>query len=371
MGFDGEVADVPIFRPSLPPLADYVALLSSIWETRMLSNFGPLLEALEAMAAEYLGVDHVLAVTSGDLGMIIALRALDLPAGSPAFMSTFTFNSTVNAALWNDLRPVLVDIDASSFNLSVDSLRDAMDRYGDVPGVVVPTHVFGAPCDTAAIGALADAGGHRVVYDAAHAYGSVHDGKHVGGFGAAEVFSLSGTKLVTSAEGGLVATDDAALAARMRAVRSYGFREAYRSEVVGINGKMSELHAALGLLTLPTVEQEVARRHEIAAHYRDRLGPSVGWQRIEAGDRTTYKDVVAVLGPRRDDVERTLLAARIQTKRYFVPLHTMPAHRDHARVALDVAEHVHDSTLALPAFAALMTSDLDRICAAIASVPAG
>jgi dTDP-4-amino-4,6-dideoxygalactose transaminase len=371
MVLDGEAAEVPFFRPSLPPLPDYVALLAGIWDTQMLSNFGTHVDALEALAAAYLGVAHVVAVTSGDLGLLIALKALDLPPGSPAFVSTFTFNSTVNAALWNGLRPVFVDIDPSTFNLSVDSLRDAMDRHGDVTGVVVPTHVFGTPCDTAAIGALADAEGHRVVYDAAHAYGSLHDGRPVGGFGAAEVFSLSGTKLVTSAEGGLVATDDDVLAARMRAVRSYGFSEAYRSEVVGINGKMSELHAALGRLTLPNVEQEVARRQEIAAHYRDRLGPTVGWQRVEPGDRTTYKDVVAVLGPHREQVERSLHAVRVQTRRYFVPLHTMPAHRDHARVSVNVAEEVHDSTLALPAFAAMTPAELDRVCTAIDTVTAG
>jgi dTDP-4-amino-4,6-dideoxygalactose transaminase len=370
MGFDGEGADVPIFRPSLPPLADYVALLTSIWKSQMLSNFGAYLDELEAMAAAYLGVANVVAVTSGDLGLVIALKALDLPAGSPAFVSTFTFNSTLNAAIWNDLQPVLVDIDPTSFNLSVESLRDAMDRYGAVPGVVVPTHVFGAPCDTASIAAQAEMHGHRVVYDAAHAYGSMHDDRRVGGFGAAEVFSLSGTKLVTSAEGGLIATDDGVLAERMRAVRSYGFAEGYRSDVVGINGKMSELHAALGLLTLPTIEREVARRHEIAAHYRDRLGPAVGWQHVTAGDRSTYKDVIAVLGSRRDHVERSLDAAGVQTRRYFVPLHTMPAYRDVAHVSLRVAEEVHASTLALPAFSDITVPDLDRVCLAIESAMA-
>ncbi|MCU0269631.1 MAG: aminotransferase class I/II-fold pyridoxal phosphate-dependent enzyme [Acidimicrobiales bacterium] len=340
---------IPFFRPQLPPLEDYVAELERIWSTKMLSNFADYSRRLEALATGYLGANHVLTVVSGDIGLVLALRALEIPRGAPAFVSTFTFNSTINAALWAGLRPVLVDIDPATFCLSADALSEAVQRHPE-PGVVLATHTFGNPCDHAALRSVADASGSRLVYDAAHAYGSLRDGVHAGALGDAEVFSLSGTKLVTSAEGGLVSTPHDEVADRFRYLRGYGFQNDYNSRYVGLNGKISELHCALGVLTLAGVEQAVARRHEILAGYRSVLGDRVGWQAVRADDRSTYKDISLVLGDRRDAVESALAAAGVATKRYFLPLHHQDAYQRWAGDPLPAADEVYRTTLCVPAY---------------------
>ena len=359
-------APVPFFRPQLPPLDDYIAELEHIWATRMLSNFAEYSQRLEALAAGYLGSPHVLPVVSGDIGLVLALRALDIPVGAPAFISSFTFNSTVNAALWAGLRPVLVDIDPASFNLSPDALADAVERTPE-PGVVLATHTFGNPCDTDAIRSVADRTGCRVVYDAAHAYGSRRDGVPAGCLGDAEVFSLSGTKLVTSAEGGLVATPHDDVAERLTYLRGYGFQHDYNSRYVGLNGKISEFHCALGVLTLATVEEAVARRQAIVARYRAVLGDGVGWQAVRPTDRSTYKDISLVLGDRRDDVEAALGAAGVATKRYFLPLHRQDAYLTHVERPLPATDAVAATTLCVPAFNDLGDDQVDAIAGVIAA----
>lgn len=352
---------IPITRPALPELDEYVALLEEVWASRMLSNFATMAQRLEAMTSEYLGSPHVLAVTSGDVGLMITLKALELDEGAPCFVSPFTFNSTINTAIWNRLRPVFVDIDPRTYNMDPVALADAMRRHR-TPGTVLATHVFGNPCDSDAIAELASAHGHRVVYDAAHGYGSLRGESHVGTLGDAEVFSLSGTKLVTSAEGGLISTGHGWLAERVEYLRGYGFKNDYRSVMVGMNGKLSELHCALGLLTLAGVEEAVRRRHELVERYRDRLGDAVRWQAVRDSDRSTYKDVCLWLGPDRPAVEEALGSRGIQTKRYFRPLHEMPAYRQWAERTMPVTEQVYDSTLCVPAYADLDDATVDLIC---------
>ena len=361
---------IPIARPWLPPLEEYVRLLEEIWHSRMLSNFGELSQRLERAAEAYLGAHHVLATSSGDAGLIITLRALDLPEGAPCFMSDFTFNSTINAALWNRLRPVLVDIDRSTLNLSPGALEGCMERNPQ-PGVVLATHVFGNPCDTGALKQAASAHGSYLVFDAAHGYGSRRDGRHVGTFGDAEVFSLSGTKPVTTAEGGLISTPHGWLAGRVRFLRAYGFQSDYISEYVGINAKLSELHAALGLLTLPEIEVATRRRHEIRALYLQELEGIASGQGVRSEDRSTFKDVVLNLGSSRADVESALTQADIQAKRYFVPLHTMDIYSAYGEGPYINSDHAYAETLCVPAFTEISDETVKQICSCIQSAARG
>ena len=326
----------------------------------MLSNFSTFATRLEELAQSYLGARHVLAVASGDIGLIATLAALELPAGAPCYLSDFTFNSTINAALWARLTPVLVDIDPETFNMDAQSLQIAM-REQRQAGVVLPTHVFGNPCDVTAIEAVARQHDAALVFDAAHAYGSRRDGLPVGNFGDAEVFSLSGTKLVTTGEGGLVATGDDRIADRLRYLRAYGFQDDYRSRYVGLNGKISELHCALGTLTLADVEGQVKRRQEVVGRYRAELGDEVGWQRIRPADRSTFKDVAVLLGDRRAAVEDALTQQGVQTKRYFVPLHVMEPYAPYAGGDLRHTTALHESVLCIPTHEDLTDADISRV----------
>lgn len=353
---------IPIMRPELPPLERYVELLRRVWDSHMLSNFGPLAKEFEAGAQRYLGNPHVRAIASGDLGLISAIAALDIPEGSEAIVPSFTFNSTVNALSWNRLVPVFADIDPRTFN--ADPL-DVARRVTPRTRLIVATHVFGVPCDA---DALADAApGIPLVIDAAHGYGGRYLGRPIGGgtLAAFEVFSFSGTKLVTSAEGGLVAAKDEALARKIEYLRAYGFQGDYESHLVGVNGKLSELNAALGVLTLEMIEPAVIRRHEIVRRYRDALTavPGLSFQHCDARHRPTWKDF-AVLFPDtavRDRVEAALAAEQIQTKRYFRPAHAMRAYRKWATGALPHTEDVYSRILCIPIFNTLPDSDVDRI----------
>jgi dTDP-4-amino-4,6-dideoxygalactose transaminase len=340
-----------------------VTLLERIWETRMLSNFSEFSQLFEAQAATYLDVPETRGVVSCDIGLILTLKALSLPDEAPCFISDFTFNSTANAALWASLRPVLVDIDPLTFNMSHESLARAMG--GQPPGVVLATHVFGNPCDVDSLKREADAHGSRLIFDAAHAYGSMRGGTKVGGFGDAEVFSFSGTKVITMAEGGLIATHDTELAERITYLRAYGFQHDYVSRSPGVNGKLSELHAALGTLELDLIEPLLKQRLGLLAHYRERLGDLVDWQQVRDTDRSTFKDLALDLrtDERRAAVQTALTAADVQSKRYFVPLHTMPTFKRFAAPwGYPNTDDLHVKLLCVPLFADLALDDVDHIC---------
>ncbi len=354
---------IPIVRPSLPPLQEYVTLLERIWETRMLSNFSEFSQLFESKAATYLEVPETRGVVSCDIGLIVTLKALGLPDSAPCFISDFTFNSTANAALWAGLRPALVDVDRFTFNMSHESLAEAM--RGQPPGVVLATHVFGNPCDVDSLKLAADAHGSRLVFDAAHAYGSMRGCTKVGGLGDAEVFSFSGTKTVTMAEGGLIATRDPELAERVTYIRAYGFQADYVSRLPGLNGKLSELHAALGTLELDLIEPLLHKRSGLRARYHERLADLVGWQQVRDLDRSTFKDLALDLrtAERRAAVQTALTDANVQSKRYFVPLHTMPAFERFATPrGYPNTNELHDKLLCVPFFADLTFDDVDHIC---------
>jgi dTDP-4-amino-4,6-dideoxygalactose transaminase len=351
---------IPITRPELPPLQDYVKLLEQIWSSRMLSNFGTFAQLFEQRSQAYLGTPRVRAVVSGDTGLVLALAALDLPPGGEAIVPSFTFNSTINAVLWNRLVPVFADVDPDALTVPASEVERLA---GKKTCVVLATHTFGNPCDADALRSAASARRLPIVYDAAHAFGSRYRGRFAGTLGDLEVFSFSGTKLVTSAEGGLVAAASDALIERIEYLRGYGFLGDYETHWPGLNGKLSELHAALGALTVEMAERAVARREALAAHYRERLADvgEISFQRIDPRDRSTYKDFALLCAKDRDGLEAKLKDGGVQTKRYFRPAHAMRAYRGYARGALAVTESVAARVLCVPMYNELAMDDVDRI----------
>ena len=325
----------------------------------MLSNFGTYARRFEAAAQAYLGTPRARAVANCDVGLVIALAALDLPPGAEAIVPSFTFNSTVNAILWNRLTPVFADLEPERLTLDPAEVRALV---GPRTAVVVGTHVFGNPCDHDAIRAAAGPG-LPIVYDAAHAYGSRYRGRPVGTLGDVEVFSFSGTKLITSAEGGLITAAREEIVTRIEYLRAYGFQTDYESHLAGLNGKMSEIHAALGVLMLESVENAVRRRRDIVARYRGALGdlPDLSFQLVDERDRSTYKDFAILCARGRDDLERKLEAAGIQTKRYFRPAHTMRAYQRFATRPLPRTEQVYASILCLPIFNEIRDAEVDEV----------
>jgi dTDP-4-amino-4,6-dideoxygalactose transaminase len=359
---------LPVSRPSLPPLDGFVELLEDIWKSRMLSNFGKYAVQFEEKAQTYLGNPWTRSLVNCDIGLVLSLASLDLPDGGECLVQSFTFNSTVNAVLWNRLRPVFVDIDPRSFNVDCEDLAR---RITPETRAIVVTHIFGSPLEIGRVLELAGRAGIPVVVDAAHAYGATYRGMRIGDprLGDFQVFSFSGTKQITSAEGGLVAAGSEELARRLEYRRAYGFQNDYVSRFLGLNGKLSEIHAALACLTIDEVEAVIAKRGAKAARYRERLEsiPGMRFQEHLAGSRPTYKDFAILCEEGRDALAEDLHSLGIQTKKYFRPLHVMPAYERFQSAQDDLADTlaVADTVLCLPMFNELADTDIDRVSEAI------
>jgi dTDP-4-amino-4,6-dideoxygalactose transaminase len=356
---------IPFARPSLPPLAEFASALEPAWERRMLSNFATEAQRFEELCRAYTGAEHACCAANADLGLTLAVAALEVPAGSVALLPSFTFNSTVNAVIWNRLRPRFVDAHPETF--CIDPAAVERELGPDV-GLVIGVHLFGSACDVDELERLAAGAGVPVLYDAAQAFGTFVGDRHAGRFGDASVFSFSPPKVVTAAEGALVTFRDPDVRERFEHLRNYGFRDGYETRYIGMNAKLSELHAALGCLTVPTVEREVDARSLRIRRYEERLAGVVRAKRVPETVRPSWTYCAVDLGQDAEPVERALGARGIETRRYFHPLHLMELLREHAPGPLPVTERLAGSLLCLPLFADMPLEDVDRVATELAAV---
>jgi dTDP-4-amino-4,6-dideoxygalactose transaminase len=239
------------------------------------------------------------------------------------------------------------------------------------------THVYGNPCPVEELQAVADSAGVPLVYDAAHALGSRRAGRAIGGFGTAEVFSLSPTKVVTAAEGGLVTTDDDSLADTLRIARDYGNPGSYDCEFAGLNARLSEVHAAVGLASLSGLEERVTVRNEIAELYRAELAhvPGVAFQRVDDADTSTYKDLTLIIEPDAFGIDaaalgRALAAESIDTRHYYSPpIHQQKAYREHAGAReLPITDALAARVISVPLHTDMPVGDVRRVAGAIIGI---
>ena len=320
---------LPLARPRVPDPEAVSNDIRSILESGVLTN-GPFVRRFEEQAAGYLGVRHCVATGSCTAGLMLLLRAADLTGD--VIVPSFTFAATAHAVVWNGLRPVFADIDPETLTLDPASVERSIGIH---TAAILATHVYGTPCDVERLAAVAKAASIRLFFDAAHALGSRHFGTPVGGFGDAEVFSLSPTKVVVAAEGGLIATDDDLLAERCRIGRDYGHPGDYDCRFIGLNGRMSELHAAVALASFEHLDRTIEARTDLAARYREALSglPGISFPVVPEADVSTFKDFTvfvdeATFGKDADSLGKVLDASGIQTKRYYAPpVHRMTAYR--------------------------------------------
>ena len=301
---------------------------------------------------------------------MLVLRASEL--SGDVVVPSFTFAATAHAVAWNGLRPVFADVDARTLTLSPEAVEHAI---GPRTSAILATHVYGTPCDVEGLEAIAAANGVRLFFDAAHALGSRRRGIPVGGSGSAEVFSLSPTKVVVAGEGGLVATDDDLLAERIRIGRDYGNPGDYDCRFVGLNARMSEVHAAIALASLDGLDERVAERKAIAQMYMDGLTgiPGLGFPSVCAGDLSTYKDFTVLVDPSgfgsdADELAGTLAVQGVETKRYYhPPVHAMSAYRQVGgrSGSLEVTEMASRRALTLPLWAGMGDGDVGWVATAV------
>ncbi len=248
---------LPLARPRVADPARVAADVEAILRSGVLTN-GPYVRRFEEETSAYLGVRHCVAVSSCTAGLMLVLRAAGL--SGDVIVPSFTFAATAHAVQWNGLRPVFADVDPRTLTLAPASVERAVGMH---TSAILATHIYGTPCDVEGLRAVARENGLRLFFDAAHAFGSEHGGTKVGGFGDAEVFSLSPTKVVVAAEGGLIATNDDLLAERCRIGRDYGNPGDYDCAFVGLNARMSELHAATALASLSDLDERLAERNRL------------------------------------------------------------------------------------------------------------
>jgi len=367
---------IPLVQPTLPPYDDRLAChVAELFQTGMLTK-GKYLREFEVRMADYLGVKHAVAVSSCTLGLLLTYHGLGLTG--EVIVPSFTFMATVHPLLWVGAEPVFVDIDPYTWNIDPQRVEAAITERTTA---IVAVHNFGNPAPVAELETIARRHGLKLIFDAAHGFGSLYRGRPVGGFGDAEVFSLSPTKLLVAGEGGIVATNNEDLAEHIRVGREYGNPGDYDSRFAGLNARLPEFNAILGLRGLEMLEENALRRNRVAAAFRERLGhlPGLTFQRVHPEDRSSYKDFSllvdeAAFGLTRDELALALRAENIDTRKYHdPPAHTHKAYRhlyERYRDHLPVTDHIAPRSLSLPIWSHMDETTVNGICAAIERIHA-
>lgn len=348
---------IPIAKPSLPIWEDYILGLKKVWKSRLLSNFAEYSQKYEEVAVKYLGIKWVRVVGNADLGLILALSALDLKPNAEVITPSFTFNSTVNAVRWNGLKVVFADINKETWCLDP---KDVEHKITPKTKAILATHIFGNPCKIEELRTLAKKYRLYLLFDSAHAYGSLYHGFKIGILGDIEVFSFSGTKEVTSGEGGIIVTKNEELYNKITLARNYGFMNDYNGVRLGLNGKISEMNAIMGWLNLPRIEEKISKRLILAGNYKKMLANvgDIDFQLIEKENRSVYKDF-GILTNRRDSLAEFLEVKGIQTKKYFRPVHLMDYYKN--EIKLPVTEKIANKCLCIPIYNEMIKEEQDYV----------
>ena len=351
---------IPVTKSYIPNLDDYKAYLEQIWQTGQLTNNGSLCRQLEADVASHLGVNHLQLVTNGTLAIQLAIKALDLQG--EIITTPYSYVATTSSILWEGCEPVFVDIENRTFCINADLIEAAIN---DKTSAILATHVYGYPCDVAKIQQIADKHGLKVIYDAAHAFGVKLGGKSLMQYGDCSTLSFHATKLFHTGEGGAVICKDEEVGRRVSLMKKFGHIGEDNYLDIGINAKMSELHAAMGLCVLPKVNEIIAARKEISGWYDEQL-EGCGLQRPIPADGLEYNYAYyPVIFPTHEvmmRVREALLDNGIGPRRYFYPsLNTLPFFEPRLKVSCPVSEDIASRVLCLPLYVGIKEEEVGFI----------
>lgn len=359
--------NITVTSPLLPDLGEFSEMLKEIWDSKWITNNGSFHKALEQALCEYLRVPYVSLFTNGTLPLITALQALHITG--EVITTPYSFVATTHSLWWNGIKPVFVDIDPRTGNIDPDKIEAAITSRTTA---IMPVHVYGKPCDTERIQAIADKYGLRVIYDAAHAFGVEVNGESILNAGDMSTLSFHATKVYNTIEGGALIMHDAKTKQRIDYLKNFGF--AGETEVVapGINSKMDEIRSAYGLLNLRQVDASIEARHQVAIRYREALRGVEGISFYDdmPGVRHNYSYFPIFVdaeqyGETRDSLYFRMKEQGVLGRRYFYPLISEfttyrgleSAHKEN----LSNAHRMADSVICLPMHHELSEADLDRI----------
>ncbi len=357
---------INVTQTSMPTFEEYIEEIAPLWESKWVTHMGVKHQQLEKELMKYLSVDNISLFTNGHLALQAILAAMKLDG--EVITTPFTFASTTQAIVQNGLTPVFCDINSNDYTIDVDKIESLITEK---TCAIVPVHVYGNICDVERIQEIANKYNLKVVYDAAHAFGVKVNGRGVGSFGDASMFSFHATKVFNTIEGGCAVYGDAALTDKLQSQKYYGMSERDVYPEVAGNGKMNEFQAAMGLCNLRHIDEEIAKRKAAVQRYMDRLSNIDGvycWKDV-AGIQHNYAYLPVVFdadifGKSRDEVANVLGKHGIFARKYFYPLTSEFACYQGKFTIQDtpVARTIANQVLTLPLYADLQVEEVDRIC---------
>jgi dTDP-4-amino-4,6-dideoxygalactose transaminase len=358
---------VYVTQPFLPPLEEFLPYLEDIWDRKVLTNNGHYHQELEKALCDYLGVKYISLFTNGTLALVTALQALRI--SGEVITTPFSFVATTHALWWNNIKPVFIDIEPETFNLDPAKIQAAITPKTTA---ILPVHIYGNPCNVERIGEIAKANGLKVIYDACHAFGVQINGESILNFGDLSVLSFHATKVYTTFEGGAIVCHDVEMKKRIDKLKNFGFAGETTVIAPGINAKMNEFQAALGLLQLKYIEAIIEKRKVLTQRYRSELQgiPGIAFIEDRPGVKHSYTHFPIFIdekeyGKSRDMVYEELKKYNIFTRRYFYPLISRfpPYHEleSAAPGSMPVAESAAEKVLCLPLYGGLKSEEHDAV----------
>jgi dTDP-4-amino-4,6-dideoxygalactose transaminase len=363
---------VHVTKAFLPPINEYVEEIKKIWENHWVTNNGPIHDELESKLKEYLGVKNTTLFTNGHCAMDIAIKTLNLTG--EVITTPFTFASTTHAIVMNNLTPVFCDIKMSDFTIDENKIEELIT---DKTSAIIPVHVFGYPCNIKKIEEIAKKYNLKVIYDAAHVFGVEVDGRGIGNFGDISMFSLHATKVYNSIEGGLLTTNDVHLQSNFNMLKNFGITGEENVEAVGLNAKMNEFQAAMGVVNLRYIDKQISKRKIVAESYRENLEKISGISYLKdirnIKHNYSYFPIFideTVTGVTRNEIYEKLKDYNIYTRKYFYPLITdfncyKGIYNDEK---LKKAKYIADRILTLPMYGELTKESVNKITRAINTI---
>jgi len=349
---------IPVTKPFLPPKDEYLKLIDGVWKRQWLTNMGPLASELEMNLKDYLKVNHLLYVTNGTIALQMAIKSLDITG--EIITTPFSFVATTSSIVWEGCTPVFVDIDSKSLNIDASKIEEAIT---DKTQAILATHVYGNPCDVEVIEKIATKHNLKVIYDGAHAFGVEINGRSIFEYGDISTCSLHATKLYHSIEGGLIITKDPKLLRKISYIRNFGIKGPDSFVELGINGKNSEFHAAMGLVNLKYMRDIYEKRKELTIHYNSKLQGLKAYRPLwykGASENYAYYSIIIESEELLLKIKATLDSHEIFTRRYFFPslANTLPYLEP---MDFNVTDVLSKRVLCLPLYYDLTTEEINFI----------
>lgn len=362
----------PIFvtKPLLPDLDAFHGLLKDIWDSGVLTNSGKMHNNLEKELALYLGVPYISLCNNGTIALLVAIKALDLPAGSEIITTPYSFVATAHSIVWSDLLPIFVDVDQDTCNINIAGIEAAITEN---TSAIMAVHCYGNPCDVDALDKLAQKYNIKVVYDAAHAFGVKVNGTSVLNFGDVSALSFHATKVFNTIEGGAIVTQTLEAKTKIDCLKNFGFEDELTVTSLGINGKLSEVNSAFGLLQLADIDNALELRKVIDRAYRIRLASLNHLELLDFNANVISNGsyfpvfIQSSASYTRDEIYQKFKDANIYARRYFYPLITemepyLSNAKYHSEHDLTVARKLAAEVLCLPIYPDLSLADVETIC---------